>query len=1126
MRISVLGSSRAQGPHAPVDLGGPKQRALLAALALHHGRAVSAETLIDLLWAGHPPAGAPGTLQTYVAGLRRVLEPDRAARQAAAVLVTEPPGYALRTGPDDLDAVLFERVVNEAHREVAPLAEALCQARPVPATTTDPRELSDRLDNALELWQGTPYVDLGDVPSAEAERARLEELRLVAAEDRAALALVLGAHATVAAELEALTRTHPLRERLWALRALALARSGRQADALAVLSEVRTTLDEELGLEPGAELRGLQTAILRQEAGHAEPAPPPSPAGPPAAVPLAVAPLAASPWPLVGRDDELAALTGLLDDAAAGRTGGRPAFAALTGEPGIGKSRLSAELSVRAAAAGALVVTGRCSQDDGAPALWPWATVLESLGAALPLAEDDDDAAAQFRAWDTIVRTVLDAAGRRPLLVVLDDLHWADTSSLRVLRLLAEGVDRADEPVRPRLLVVATWREHPAPTGPLAEVAEAFARQHALRIQLRGLTTLDAGRVVAAVADTAPSDDEADALRRRTDGNPFFLVEFARLARERGDLTGLLGEAHPPVAVQEVLTRRLARLDDDAQEMLRGASVLGRIFEVGTLAATCAAAEDTVLDTLEPALDAGLVTEDGVDRFRFTHALVRDTVLAAMPQSRRARVHARAAGALDGRRGHEAETARHWVAAGPRYVGPARLACRAAAEAALRVHAHDEAAALLQQALTAQGSDPESDDRDRFELLARLADVYRRSGDWVHLRETTHEALSVAGRVDDTDLLVRAGVMTSTGALWASPQHGDVDAVLVPALRDLLDRLPPGDDPRRCRVMLGLANEIYYGAQPAEREALALEAVAMARRLDDPHLLLWSLQTAFIAIWRPATTETRHGLIVEAERLAGELGDDVALADALTLHAAVLSELGRPHEMAVELARAREQAQRVRNLYCDLVLDCLEVPWLAMRGEEGEVIRMIEHLLVLGKATVIPQFEEAYAGALMMQLVWQGRYDEMLVGLLALEATTFLPMATTMTAMYCRAGRVAEARAYQATHLDAQAFSMASDSWFSAMAWSMAAETAIHLGDATLAAAAYERLLGLAGRISSGGSGAAIGPVDMFLAMAAATTGERDLARRHADRAEELCEQWRVPLAAQWVRDERDRFGL
>src|SRR6201999_530841 len=137
-----------------------------------------------------------------------------------------------------------------------------------------------------------------------------------------------------------------------------------------------------------------------------------------------------------------------------------------------------------------------------------------------------------------------------------------------------------------------------------------------------------------------PTAEETEALRRRTEGNPFFLVEYARLARDRGDLGALLAEAQPPAA---------------AHDVLQSASVLGRIFELGTLADTAGRDEDAVLDALDPALAAGLVDEDGVDRFRFTHALVRDTVLASLPASRRARVHARAAAALDGREGHEAE---------------------------------------------------------------------------------------------------------------------------------------------------------------------------------------------------------------------------------------------------------------------------------------------------------------------------------------------------------------------------------------------------------------------------------------------------------------------------------------
>ena len=648
MRISVLGSTAASREGTAVDLGTPKQRALLAALALHHPRAVTADTLADLVWAGSPPPGVSTSLQAYVAGLRRVLEPDRPLRSPATVLVTEPPGYALRVPAEQLDAVVFETAATAAHRRLGPLTEALCSGRD-PEPPGDLDDLLATLRRALELWRGVPYADLGDASAVVSERARLDDLRLLAHEGCCAAEVMLGREATATAELESLTRQHPLRERLWSLRAIALARSGRQADALAALREVRDLLDEELGLEPGPELRAVQAAVLRQEAVRA-PAAPGAAATPPLLTtpPAAALPRRTSPWPLAGRAAELNALTGLLDDVADGRAPDLPAFAALTGEPGIGKSRLAAELADHAAARGAHVVAGRCSQDDGAPALWPWATVLGGLGSQLPVLEPGaDDSTSGFRAWDTVVRTVLAAAARRPLLLLLDDLHWADTSSLRVLRLLSESSAGGDG--SPRLMVVTTWREHPAPTGALAEVVEALARRHALRLQLRGLTSEDAGRVVSAVAGADPSSDEAAALCRRTDGNPFFLVEYARLAGDRGDLAGLLAEEQPPVAVREVLTRRLELLDDPTRGLLRTASVLGRRFEVGVLAGADDADEDDVLDRLEPAVDAGLVAEDGVDRFRFTHALVRDAVLATLPRSRRARIHVRAARSAVGR---------------------------------------------------------------------------------------------------------------------------------------------------------------------------------------------------------------------------------------------------------------------------------------------------------------------------------------------------------------------------------------------------------------------------------------------------------------------------------------------
>lgn len=1124
MRIGVLGTTVATDDSGPVNLGGPKQRALLAALALHRGRAVPVDTLADLVWDGSPPPGVAATLQGYVAGLRRALEPDRTTRGSGTLLVTEQPGYALRLPDDDLDTIEFEGAVAAAHAQVSPLVDALVRGQELPAGAPDAAGLAalhDSLDRVLGLWRGMAFAELGDVEAAAAERARLEELRVLASEDRAAIAVLLGQHATVAAELESLTRAHPLRERAWALRALALAASGRQADALAVLREVRDVLDEELGLEPGPDLRAVQTAVLRQEPIAAVgPAPVvPAPADPAAPLPFP----SLWPWSLTGRDEELAALTAQVDRVVAGE-GTSPAFVALTGEPGIGKSRLAIELARYAADRGVTIAWGRCSQDDGAPALWPWATVLERLGTELPTgdaAEGDDDGTGAFRAWESVVERVLAAASTGPLLLVLDDLHWADTSSLRVLRLLTEAV-AAESPSR--LLVVATWREHPAPTGPLAEVAEALARKHALRFQLRGISAADSAQLFAEVAETESTDADADALRERTEGNPFFLVEYARLARE-GDRAALVADGRPPAAVHEVLTARLAHLDASTQDLMHVASVLGRIFDLATLAAVADVDEDTALDRLEPSITAGLVVEDGVDRFRFNHALVRDTVLSGIAQSRRARVHARAAAALADRPRRESEIARHWLAAGPRHVASAWPAARVAARAAVRVYAYVEALEMLEHALRTQDDDPAATPADRFLLLDDLADVLRRAGRWTELREVTHEAIELADETGDLDQLVRAGEMTSTGALW-TPAGGAVDMTVVSALRRALDGLPPDDDERRCRVMLALAGEIYYGAAAQEREALAEEAVAIARRLGDRTVLLNALLKAAIAIWRPGTAAQRRELTSEAALLAEELDDSILRASAYTMRAVAAGELGDLELLDSSVAAARAAANSVRHLFAYLLLDSLEIAWAAMRGRFDEVTRHLEHMSEIDRLVSIAGADESLSGALMMQSLWQGQEDLVLAGIEVLAKDSFLPLSTARLAMMCRVGRLDDARAYLDAHRDEVEAAIAIDTWFANMAVSMAAEAACHLADRELGATTYALLAELSGRPACAGSGTVIGPVDMFLAMAAHATGEDALASGHADRAQELCVAWDAPLAGEWVRRERERFGF
>jgi DNA-binding SARP family transcriptional activator len=353
VRVGILGAAEARLDGAAVDLGTRKQRALLAALAMHRGRPVPADTLVDLLWGETPPAAVTATLQGYVARLRRALEPDRPPRSPSEVLVTQQGGYALVLPDDALDAACFEATVAAAHERLGTVAAA--ESLP----PDELQQLFDGLSSALGLWRGLPYTELEESPAAQAERSRLEELRATALEDRAVAGLALGRHAMVAGELEVLTATYPLRERLWGLRALALTRSGRQADALEVLRQVRELLAEELGLEPGAELRELQTAVLRQDPSLVWAAP-----EAPARHRPARTSGTAFAWPLVGRDDELGALMGLLE-----RSEEQPVFAVLTGEPGIGKSRLCAERAAHAPSEGVTRGVGRCSQDQGAPPL-------------------------------------------------------------------------------------------------------------------------------------------------------------------------------------------------------------------------------------------------------------------------------------------------------------------------------------------------------------------------------------------------------------------------------------------------------------------------------------------------------------------------------------------------------------------------------------------------------------------------------------------------------------------------------------------------------------------------------------------------------------------------------------
>ena len=399
VEFHVLGALTVVRDGRVCEMGPPRQRAVLARLLMSSPATVAAERLIEDVWAGRPPPSALGVLQAHISTLRRVLEPDRAPRAAAVVLVTRPPGYAVNA-------------VTDAQR----LAQLVARAQQQLQTGDAPAALA-AADAALALW-GPPYAEFADQEWAVAEVARLEGIRARADEQRMTALLTLGRPQEVALEAQAALARDPLHEGVWHLLATALYQSGRQADALGALRRARAMLSEQLGLDPGPDLQSLEGRILRHDPDLTRQAAAAGPAGDEATtgdqvhdsvVAIHVAPGrkpagaatagpseprlawrgqaghagdaagAAEVQPLLGRADAMAAIA----SAAAVAQSHRFQSVVVTGEAGIGKTRLAAEAETTLADSWQ-VVWARCVESDGAPALWPWLQVLESLGEETP----------------------------------------------------------------------------------------------------------------------------------------------------------------------------------------------------------------------------------------------------------------------------------------------------------------------------------------------------------------------------------------------------------------------------------------------------------------------------------------------------------------------------------------------------------------------------------------------------------------------------------------------------------------------------------------------------------------------------------------------------------------------
>ncbi|MFD2466560.1 BTAD domain-containing putative transcriptional regulator [Amycolatopsis silviterrae] len=755
--FSVLGPLTAHDARGPVALPGPRHRAVLARLLVARGQVVSTDALVDALWT-EPKAGAVGAVQTFVGALRRSLEPDRPPRTPAKLLVTAGPGYALRAEPEQVDAWRFE---------------ALLRGTPSVA----------QLDEALGWWRGEPYAEFADEPWARAERARLDELRLLALERRAAGLLDLGRAAEAVPDLESLVDAHPLREEAWRLLALALYRAGRQGDALAALRRARAGLAAELGVDPGPALRQVEQDILAQ-------APQLAPA---------------VPRRLAGRDAELARLAEVAAEVAERK---RFRLALVSGEAGAGKTALVEEFAARL---GWTTAWGVNPDGAGVPPAWPWTRILAALGEAVPPRPTvGDPAVARFEWHQAVAARIAQVPG--PLLLVLDDLHWAGEETLALLTSIsAESV-----------LLVATYRTTEV-SPELTAALGRLARADPVRLYLSGLS-------VEAVAELVGAES-AEVIHRRSGGNPFFVKELARALDAEGDL---------PDGARDVVRNRIAALPEHVRTVLGKAAVIGADVDLGLLG--------DVLDELETAVQAGFLTESGPRAFRFAHSLVRDAVYDDLSLARRAQLHREVGEALASRRPTEISLlAHHFLLAGD---DRGAAYAQAAAEGAERDFAPHEALRLWQAAL-AQG--PRT-----VELLMGLARTSAFTGSLAAARRYRAEALDLAG--DDSALTIRVLTAFDVPGIWTEND----DPALARRIADAAEHAHPTDPLVRARLLATIALELRNEGGQRAHDA-AVEAEKLARSSGDPALLALALN----ARW--TQTFTRAGLAPERAQIGEEL---------------------------------------------------------------------------------------------------------------------------------------------------------------------------------------------------------------------------------------------------------------
>ncbi|HEX2384774.1 MAG TPA: BTAD domain-containing putative transcriptional regulator [Acidimicrobiales bacterium] len=1106
--ISLLGGISATVDGRHVDIGGPKQRAVLALLALDAGRVVSADRLIEGLWRDRPPEQAPVSLRSYTSNLRRIL---------GVPIENRRPGYVLVTDPLDVDVHRFEHLVSRAQEELR---------------TGNATDAAATLREALALWAGPPLRDVADGLDVADVVVRLEERHAEAVESLAEARLSLGDDNDLVADLTAAVAEHPYREGLRALLARALYQAGRQVEALRSIDEARQVLRDEIGVDPGPALRALEAAILEHD-----PSLGPSPGSASESIGRAV--VAPSRGLFVGRNVELDVLV----DATRSTLAGGPGRAfVLSGEPGIGKTRLVEELSARAATAGATVVWARCPE-GASSAYWPWLQIADQLdhasGTALraalaPVESGSIDAQSeQFAVRANAVKAL--AGIDRPALVVIDDLQWADEASLRLLEFAAAELRRL-----PVVIAITTRPVEPDSPATLLDCLGELARTaDVVRLALTGLSPAAVSDWLQGATGAAPDPGVTAFVHDRTAGNPFFVRELAALLGSEGRLSTLeavRAGSTVPAGVQDVVRRRASRLPPDTQRLVVAASVVGHRFDIDVLAAVTELSVERALDVLAPALDAGLIDADSdrLGRFAFSHALVAETLAAEQNAIRRARVHAAATRALESLRGPDldpvmADLARHAVEGASAGTAPAGVEYSVrAADLATRARAHGNAAAHLANAVRALELAAPGDRARRQQLLHAQGLAYVAAGDVRGAHVSLFDAAELADSLGDFDATAAALTRVNSDDLWASQDWSQFDPRAIALIERTVAALPPGDSADRANLLAALSAQEYYADGEAAM-AHSTEAVDIARRIGDPFVLARVLVQRFWAIWRPSTNTERTRTADELLALVQHV--DLPVRFTAIAHLARFTcayEIGDTTvaEKHLTLGRAEVDPSRTPEMRAQLLWS--EASMSLLRGDFDAAERQAEDMYAAFQTTR-SFVAEVCRIALLGQLETERGHGDAALHLMTAAENS--PYAGSMS--WYAAWALSEVGAREDATRMLQAFDGdLPDDWYATFVRVAGLHAAVAIDDRQRIAAIADALAPVSGFLACNGSGGPVlGPVDLALAAAAHALGAVDRARALLASALDMVERLRadpwvarcLALRAQLDGDDADR---